>query len=160
MLSCANSTIPTQSAALRSCSSLILVHVLPEGCLHAAVPLYSMPRLSVLVYLCASQYAEVCLPWDQNTYTHATLTYHNHQVQGPYFLGTDLSLVDLVYTPFLERIAASLAYYKGYFIRGQGTYPHVEAWFDAMETRETYLATRADYYSSCHDLPPQLGGAC
>ena len=38
---------------------------------------------------------------------------------GPYFLGAELSLVDIVFAPFLERIAASLAYYKGFFVRGQ-----------------------------------------
>lgn len=27
-----------------------------------------------------------------------------------------------------------------------------------METRDPYLAFRSDYYTHCHDLPPQLGG--
>lgn len=33
--------------------------------------------------------------------------------EGPYFLGNDVSLCDLVFAPFLERIAASIPYYKG-----------------------------------------------
>jgi glutathione S-transferase len=33
--------------------------------------------------------------------------------EGPYFLGEDVSLCDLVFAPFLERIAASIPYYKG-----------------------------------------------
>lgn len=39
---------------------------------------------------------------------------------GPFFLGSDISLVDLVFAPFLERIAASILYYKGLIVRGQG----------------------------------------
>lgn len=40
----------------------------------------------------------------------------NHQLgrvsQGPYFLGGDISLVDITFSPMLERAAASLTYYK------------------------------------------------
>lgn len=39
---------------------------------------------------------------------------------GPFFLGKDLSLVDVVFAPFLERIAASIIYYKGFVVRGEG----------------------------------------
>ena len=39
---------------------------------------------------------------------------------GPFFLGKDLSLVDVVFAPFLERIAASIYYYKGFVVRGKG----------------------------------------
>jgi glutathione S-transferase len=31
---------------------------------------------------------------------------------GPYFLGEQFSMVDIMFTPFLERMAASLPYYK------------------------------------------------
>lgn len=27
-----------------------------------------------------------------------------------------------------------------------------------METRETYLGLKSDFYTHVHDLPPQLGG--
>lgn len=40
--------------------------------------------------------------------------------EGPYFLGDDVMLPDLVFAPFLERIAASILYYKGLTVRGQG----------------------------------------
>lgn len=84
---------------------------------------------------------------------------------GPFFLG-DFSLVDVMFAPFLERAVASLAYFKGYVIRGtddasdaaRTKWPHVNAWFDAMESRATYRATKSDYYTHAHDLPPQLGG--
>ena len=75
-------------------------------------------------------------------------------------MGDELTMVDIVVTPFLERISASVPYYKGVFVRGKGTYPNLEIWFNAMESRETYSATRSDFYTHCHDLPPQLGGAC
>ncbi|CAD7697329.1 unnamed protein product [Ostreobium quekettii] len=77
---------------------------------------------------------------------------------GPYFLGADFSLVDVTFAPFLERMAASLAYYKGLKMRGTGQWPALERWFDEMETRPAYLATRSDYYTHAHALPPQLGG--
>jgi glutathione S-transferase len=34
---------------------------------------------------------------------------------GPYFLGEQFSMVDIMFTPFLERMAASLPYYKVYY---------------------------------------------
>lgn len=39
-----------------------------------------------------------------------------------------------------------------------GKFPALEAWFDAMESRSSYLGTKSDHYTHCHDLPPQLGG--
>ena len=47
---------------------------------------------------------------------------------------------------------------QGFVVRGEGRWKNLEAWFDAMETRPTYLATRSDHYTHVHDLPPQLGG--
>ena len=81
---------------------------------------------------------------------------------GDFFLGKDASLVDFMFAPFLERLAASLLYYKGYQIRvaeGESTdFPCVNLWFDAMETLDSYRLTKSDYYTHCWDLPPQLGG--
>ena len=127
---------------------------------------------------------------------------------GPYFL-SEFGLVDITFAPFLERIAASVCYYKGFAVRGevrcevwrrvydmndragcslaaapptesplgptdcsvcllslpspcrappQGRWPNLERWFNAMEQRPAYLAFKSDYYTHCHDLPPQLGG--
>ena len=38
--------------------------------------------------------------------------------EGPYFL-ENFSLIDIIFAPFLERIVASIAYYKGFIVRGQ-----------------------------------------
>lgn len=79
--------------------------------------------------------------------------------EGPYFLGEDVLMSDLVFAPFLERIAASIVYYKGVRIRGdRDRFPALNRWFDAMETRESYLGTKSDFFTHVHDLPPQLGG--
>jgi glutathione S-transferase len=79
-------------------------------------------------------------------------------MQGPFFLGPDLSLVDITFVPMMERAVASLAYYKGYAMRDAGQWPAIARWFEALEQRETYLGTRSDHYTHSHDLPPQLGG--
>lgn len=41
------------------------------------------------------------------------------KTDGPYFLGNEFSLVDIIFAPFLERMDASLAYYKGYEMRSK-----------------------------------------
>jgi glutathione S-transferase len=83
-------------------------------------------------------------------------------VSGPFFLGKDVTMVDMMFAPFLERICASLLYFKGFQIRvseGAPTdFPAVNRWFDAMEALPSYRLTKSDYYSHAHDLPPQLGG--
>ena len=45
---------------------------------------------------------------------------------GPFFMGKDMSLVDCVFAPFLERINASVAYYKGVQVRGSQQFPHLD----------------------------------
>jgi glutathione S-transferase len=74
---------------------------------------------------------------------------------GPYFLA-DFSTADVIFTPYVERMNASLYYYKGYSLRGEN--PGLSAWFDAMETRSTYRGTQSDFHTHAHDLPPQMGG--
>ena len=75
---------------------------------------------------------------------------------GPYFLGNKLSIVDIMYTPFLERMAASLPYYKGFECRSN-KYPNLLKWYEAMDTRDSYIGIKSDYYTHVHDLPPQIG---
>lgn len=81
---------------------------------------------------------------------------------GPFFCGQDVSMVDFMFASFLERIAASLLYFKGFQMRvapGKPTdFPAINRWFDAMETLPSYQLTKSDYFTHCWDLPPQLGG--
>jgi glutathione S-transferase len=74
---------------------------------------------------------------------------------GPYFL-EEFSVADTIFTPYVERMNASLYYYKGYSMREAN--PRMAAWFDAMESRSTYRGTQSDFHTHTHDLPPQMGG--
>lgn len=73
---------------------------------------------------------------------------------GPYFL-EEFGTADVIFTPYVERMNASLYYYKGYSLRDN---PHFSAWFDAMESRPAYRGTQSDFHTHVHDLPPQMGG--
>ena len=77
------------------------------------------------------------------------------QTSGPYFLES-FSTADVIFTPYVERMNASLYYYKGYSLREENS--ALSDWFDAMETRETYRGTQSDFHTHVHDLPPQMGG--
>ena len=74
---------------------------------------------------------------------------------GPYFLES-FSTADIIFTPYVERMNASLFYYKGYSLREESA--KLSDWFDAMESRETYRGTQSDFHTHAHDLPPQMGG--
>ena len=74
---------------------------------------------------------------------------------SPYFLDT-FGTVDVIFTPYVERMNASLYYYKGYSLREEN--PHFKEWFAAMESREPYRGTQSDFHTHVHDLPPQMGG--
>ncbi|WP_009633469.1 glutathione S-transferase family protein [Synechocystis sp. PCC 7509] len=74
---------------------------------------------------------------------------------SPYFL-EEFGTVDVIFTPYIERMNASLYYYKGYSLREE--HPRLSDWFTAMETRPTYRGTQSDFHTHAHDLPPQMGG--
>mmetsp|Transcript_32273 Transcript_32273/g.96802 ORF Transcript_32273/g.96802 Transcript_32273/m.96802 type:complete len:518 (-) Transcript_32273:555-2108(-) len=82
---------------------------------------------------------------------------------GDFFLGKDVSIVDFMFAPFLERMTASMVFFKGFQIRvarGEPTdFPAINSWFDAMEELASYQLTKSDFYTHCWDLPPQLGGS-
>ncbi len=77
------------------------------------------------------------------------------RTSGPYFL-EDFSTADVVFVPYVERMNASLYYYKGYSLREE--HPQLRDWFDGLETRPTYRGTQSDFHTHAHDLPPQMGG--
>jgi len=77
------------------------------------------------------------------------------QTPGPYFLD-EFGIVDVIFTPYVERMNASLFYYKGYSLREES--PGFRDWFAAMEGRSTYRGTQSDFHTHAHDLPPQMGG--
>lgn len=74
---------------------------------------------------------------------------------GPFLL-EELSTADLVFVPYVERMNASLAYYKGFLLRQE--HPAIDRWFTGLEQRSTYLGTQSDFHTHAHDLPPQMGG--
>jgi glutathione S-transferase len=73
---------------------------------------------------------------------------------GPFFRSV-LGTADVIFVPYLERMNASLAYYKGYGLRQH--HPAIDRWFAALEQRSTYLGTQSDIHTHAHDLPPQMG---
>ncbi len=75
---------------------------------------------------------------------------------GPFLLGTEFGTADVVFVPYVERMNASLGYYKGYLLRQE--HPAIDRWFRALEQRPTYLGTQSDFHTHAHDLPPQMGG--
>ncbi|MDA0718344.1 MAG: glutathione S-transferase family protein [Cyanobacteria bacterium] len=77
-----------------------------------------------------------------------------HQ-SGKFLLG-ELGTADLVFVPYVERMSASLAYYKGFLLRSE--HPAIGSWFEALEQRPSYLGTQSDFHTHTHDLPPQMGG--
>lgn len=77
------------------------------------------------------------------------------ETPGPFFL-TEFSTADVIFVPYVERMNASLYYYKGYSLRESS--PRLGAWFDGLEARSTYRGTQSDFHTHAHDLPPQMGG--
>ena len=75
---------------------------------------------------------------------------------GPWFLN-DLSIVDLTYITHVERMCASVAYWSGFKVRGDGRWPAIERWMGAFEALPSYMATKSDYYTHVMDIPPQYG---
>ncbi len=63
---------------------------------------------------------------------------------------------DLVFIPYVERMNASLAYFKGFALRDE--HPGIDRWLSALEQLETYRGTQSDVHTHAHDLPPQMGG--
>ena len=63
---------------------------------------------------------------------------------------------DIIFIPYMERINASLFYYKGFNLRTN--YRHVDNWLTLFEGTSAYRGTQGDFHTHSHDLPPQMGG--
>lgn len=62
---------------------------------------------------------------------------------GSYFLST-FSLVDIMYGPHLDRLAASLPVYRDYHIKGNLRFPNLNAWLAALNDRPAYDRVKTD----------------
>ena len=62
-------------------------------------------------------------------------------------VGAELSMVDIMFAPFLERMAASLPYYKGFIVRDK-KYPNLLRWYENMDRRPSYVGIKSDYVRS------------
>ena len=63
---------------------------------------------------------------------------------------------DVNFIPYVERMNASLAYYKGYALREE--HPFINIWLMNLEQLDEYRGTQGDFHTHAHDLPPQMGG--
>jgi glutathione S-transferase len=74
---------------------------------------------------------------------------------GCFFL-EDFSVADIIFAPFLERMLASLYYYKGFDLKKE--HAPIARWFKAMEGRDAYHGTMSDFQTTVNVLPPSMGG--
>jgi len=63
---------------------------------------------------------------------------------------------DIIFIPYIERINASLFYYKGYKLRKE--FPLINKWMTLLENENNYTGSQGDFHTHSHDLPPQMGG--
>ena len=63
---------------------------------------------------------------------------------------------DIIFVPYMERMNASLIYYKGFNLRSN--YQYVDKWLTLFEDTSIYRGTQGDFHTHSHDLPPQMGG--
>ncbi len=63
---------------------------------------------------------------------------------------------DIIFIPYMERINASLMYYKGFNLRSN--YRYIDKWLSLFEGTSIYRGTQGDFHTHSHDLPPQMGG--
>ena len=71
---------------------------------------------------------------------------------GPWFFDNadHPTMIDFVYVSHVERMLASAAFWKGLDLRSgdeRKRFPCLNAWLEAFEKREYYLAFKSDYYT-------------
>jgi glutathione S-transferase len=80
--------------------------------------------------------------------------------EGPWFFDTfDYpSMIDFIFVSHVERMLASVAFWKGLNLRDpKWNLKGLNAWLEAFEKREPYLAFKSDYCTHVLDIPPQYG---
>ncbi len=86
----------------------------------------------------------------------------NLQASNGSWLDSNLSMhskpgsIDIIFIPYVERMNASLAYYKGFSLREK--HPLINIWLSHLETLNEYRGSQGDFHTHAHDLPPQMGG--
>ena len=70
--------------------------------------------------------------------------------------GLEPGIGDIIFIPYIERMNASLAYYKGFSLRSN--YLYIDKWLTLFEGTSSYRGTQGDFHTHSHDLPPQMGG--
>ena len=84
---------------------------------------------------------------DENPWMDKTVISNGHRLP---------SSSDIIFIPYLERMNASLAYYKGFDLRKE--HKQIDKWLTALEQLTVYRGTQGDMHTHAHDLPPQMGG--
>ena len=65
------------------------------------------------------------------------------ETEGPFFCGDRFTSADIAWAPFLERYAGQLpCLHEGLNPRCKDTYPHLHAWYTAMETQVPVYACK------------------
>jgi len=80
--------------------------------------------------------------------------------KGPWFFGDQdyPTMIDFIYVSHIERMLASAAFWKGLNLRDKKWGLNgLNAWLEAFEKREGYLAFKSDYFTHVMDIPPQYG---
>ena len=80
--------------------------------------------------------------------------------KGPWFFDTFEypSMIDFIFVSHVERMLASVAFWKGLNLRDPKlNLKGLNAWLEAFEKREPYLAFKSDYFTHVLDIPPQYG---
>eukprot|EP00210_Caulerpa_lentillifera_P002815 g2689.t1 len=67
--------------------------------------------------------------------------------ESGYFLSEGFSLADIRMITLLESFVGAAKYYIGFNVRDNEKYPKLTNWFELMERRPCYLATRLDFFT-------------
>jgi glutathione S-transferase len=68
---------------------------------------------------------------------------------GDFFLEEGISTADVIFTPYIERMSASLFYYKGYVLRCPEQNPNVPGGLTPSRQRKRTAARRAIFTRTC-----------